>query len=219
MAQQHPGPQRGQDGPETGRSGAHRRGGTGRTAKKPRLSAQTWADAALEAIAEGGLAAVAIEPLAARLGTTKGSFYWHFSNRDALIDAALDRWAEINTEGTIAGVEEEPDPEQRIRLLFAFAIQAATEDPLEVALLATAGHPRVSAALRRVTERRVAYVADLFAALGFPPAEARRRGLLAYTVYLGHAQLGHAAPSVLPPEKDGEFRTYLDDALGVLMRR
>ncbi|MGH3388225.1 MAG: TetR family transcriptional regulator, partial [Actinomadura sp.] len=44
--------------------------------RKTRLSRADWANAALEAIAEGGLAAVAIEPLATRLGTTKGSFYW-----------------------------------------------------------------------------------------------------------------------------------------------
>lgn len=184
---------------------------------KPRLSAQDWADAALTAIGEGGLAAVAVEPLAVRLGTTKGSFYWHFANRDALIEAALDRWAEINTEGIISEVEAEPDIRVRVRLLFAEAISSASADPLEVSLLATASHPKVAAALRRVTERRVAYVAELFAALGFPAAEARRRGLLAYSVYLGHAQLGHAAPSVLPGED--EFGAYLDEALDVLMAR
>lgn len=188
-----------------------------KAAAKPRLSAQDWADAALAAIGEGGLAAVAVEPLAVRLGTTKGSFYWHFANRDALIEAALDRWAEINTEGIISEVEAEPDIRTRVRLLFAEAVSSASADPLEVSLLATASHPKVEAALRRVTERRVAYVADLFAGLGFPAAEARRRGLLAYTVYLGHAQLGHAAPSVLPGED--EFGAYLDEALDVLMRR
>ncbi|WP_192918101.1 TetR/AcrR family transcriptional regulator [Streptomyces spectabilis] len=187
------------------------------TPAKPRLSARDWADAALVAIGEGGLAAVAVEPLAVRLGTTKGSFYWHFANRDALIEAALDRWAERHTEETISEVEAEPDVRRRIRLLFAEAIGSAAADPLEVALLATASDPRVTAALRRVTERRVAYVAGLFAQLGFPGPEARRRGLLAYTVYLGHAQLGHAVPSVLPGEAD--FGAYLDEALDVLMMR
>ena len=57
-----------------------------------RLSPQDWIDAALAAIAAGGLAAVAVEPLAARLGTTKGSFYWHFASRDALLKAALANW-------------------------------------------------------------------------------------------------------------------------------
>jgi len=186
---------------------------------KARLTAQDWADAALAAIREGGVAAVAVEPLAARLGTTKGSFYWHFANRDALVDAALDRWEQISTEGTISEVEAEPDPAERIRRLFTEAVASATADPLEVALLATATHPQVAAAMRRVTERRVAYLGRLFAGLGFPEPEARRRGLLAYTAYLGHAQLGHAVPSVLPPEEGGEFRAYLSEALEALMTR
>ncbi|MGA4842496.1 TetR/AcrR family transcriptional regulator [Streptomyces sp. G45] len=188
-----------------------------KTPAKARLSAQDWADAALTAIGEGGLAAVAVEPLAVRLGTTKGSFYWHFANRDALIEAALERWAEVNTEGIISEIEAEPDLRRRIRLLFAEAVSSASSDPLEVSLLATASHPKVAVALRRVTERRVEYVAGLFAQLGFPEPEARRRGLLAYTVYLGHAQLGHAAPSVLPGAD--EFGAYLDEALDVLMMR
>ncbi|CAM5230181.1 TetR/AcrR family transcriptional regulator OS=Streptomyces alboniger OX=132473 GN=CP975_09295 PE=4 SV=1 [Streptomyces alboniger] len=184
---------------------------------KARLGADDWADAALTAIGEGGLAAVAVEPLAVRLGTTKGSFYWHFAGRDALIEAALGRWAERHTEDMISEVEAEPDPRGRIKLLFGRAITAATSDRLEVSLLATAGDPRVAAALRRVTERRVAYVAELFAGLGFPAPEARRRGLLAYSVYLGHAQLGHAVPSVVPG--GDELGAYLDEALDALMMR
>ena len=49
--------------------------------KPARLSAEDWAVAALDVIAESGLAAVAVEPLAKRLGVTKGSFYWHFPSR------------------------------------------------------------------------------------------------------------------------------------------
>ncbi|WP_447036892.1 TetR/AcrR family transcriptional regulator [Streptomyces sp. DSM 118878] len=186
-------------------------------AAKPRLTAEDWADAALTAIGEGGLAAVAVEPLAVRLSATKGSFYWHFANRDALIEAALNRWAEISTEEAIQEVEAEPDPRKRVRLLFAGAIESATSDPLEVALLATASHPQVTEALRRVTERRVAYVGELFAGLGFPAPVARRRGLLAYSVYLGHVQLGHAVPSVVPDAE--ELGVYLDEALDALMVR
>ncbi|MEV0120224.1 TetR/AcrR family transcriptional regulator [Streptomyces sp. NPDC050703] len=186
-----------------------------KTPAKARLSADDWADAALTAIGEGGTAAVAVEPLAVRLGTTKGSFYWHFSGRDALIEAALDRWAELHTERMISEVEAEPDPRGRVRLLFAAAITSAASDRLEVSLLATAQDPRVAAALRRVTERRVAYVGELFAGLGFPAAEAARRGLLAYSVYLGHVQLGHAVPSVVP--NGDELGTYLDEALDALM--
>ncbi|MGR8011050.1 TetR/AcrR family transcriptional regulator [Streptomyces hypolithicus] len=186
-------------------------------AGKARLSAQDWADAALTAIGEGGLAAVAVEPLAARLGTTKGSFYWHFTNREALIEAALARWAETETEAAITEIDTEPDPASRIRRLFTEATTSAIADPLEVSLLATAAHPQVAATLRRVTERRVDYLAKLFADLGFPEPQARHRGLLAYSVYLGHTQLGHAAPGTLP--RGDELGSYLDAALDTLMRR
>ncbi|MFI0259338.1 TetR/AcrR family transcriptional regulator [Streptomyces sp. NPDC017056] len=162
------------------------------------MTAEDWADAALAALGEGGLAAVAVEPIATRLGTTKGSFYWHFANRDALVEA-------------------EADPERRLRGLFAYATAAAADDPLEVSLLATAADSRVAAVLRRVTERRIGYLAGLFAELGFPEAEARRRGLLAYTAYLGHAQLGHAVPQNLPGPADRD--RYLDSVLDALLHR
>ncbi|MEU2788021.1 TetR/AcrR family transcriptional regulator [Streptomyces sp. NPDC007100] len=181
------------------------------------MTAEDWADAALAALGEGGLAAVAVEPIATRLGTTKGSFYWHFANRDALVEAALERWEQACTEAVITAVEAETDPERRLRGLFAYATAAAADDPLEVSLLATAADSRVAAVLRRVTERRVGYLAGLFAELGFPEAEARRRGLLAYTAYLGHAQLGHAVPQNLPGPADRD--RYLDSVLDALLHR
>ncbi|WP_412543871.1 TetR/AcrR family transcriptional regulator [Longispora sp. K20-0274] len=62
--------------------------------QRRRLTAEDWAEAALLAFAEGGLAAVAVEPIATRLGATKGSFYWHFPHRDALVVAALALWSD-----------------------------------------------------------------------------------------------------------------------------
>ncbi|MEU6672057.1 TetR/AcrR family transcriptional regulator [Streptomyces sp. NPDC046727] len=192
-----------------------RRDGVAREGGRKRLTARDWADAALSAMGEGGLPAVAVEPLAARLGTTKGSFYWHFANRESLIEAALDRWEQKSTEAIIAGLAAEPDPGTRLRRLFAEASERAAHDPLEVSLPASAGHPRVAAVLSRVTERRVGYLAQLFSALGFPPDEAHRRALLAYTAYLGHTQLVHAVPQTLPAGEDG--RRYLDSVLDTLM--
>ena len=58
---------------------------------EPTLTAADWAEAALQLIAEAGLNALTIDALAARIGVTQGSFYWHFPNRSALVAAALDR--------------------------------------------------------------------------------------------------------------------------------
>ena len=47
-------------------------------ADRARLSSADWEAGALDLLAEQGVSAVAVEPLARRLGVTKGSFYWHF---------------------------------------------------------------------------------------------------------------------------------------------
>ncbi|MFD3938028.1 TetR/AcrR family transcriptional regulator [Streptomyces sp. NPDC058611] len=188
-----------------------------RETPRTRLSAQDWADAALAAVGEGGLAAIAVEPLATRLGATKGSCYWHFANRAALIEATLTRWEQIATDAVIVTAEADPDPEHRLRTLFARVVIAASENPVELALLSSAAHPQVAAALHRVTERRMEYVAVLFAELGFPREEARRRSLLAYSAYLGHAQLAHSVPQLLP--EGAERRRYLESTMTALLQR
>ena len=73
--------------------------------ERTRLSAEDWERGALDLIAAQGLAAVAVEALARQLGVTKGSFYWHFPTRDALIKAALKRWESQDTEALFAQVE------------------------------------------------------------------------------------------------------------------
>lgn len=184
-----------------------------------RLSRDAWIRAALEAIADGGLAAVAVVPLAERLGVTKGSFYWHFANREALIEAALADWEEAHTTSVIAEIEvASSDPRTQLRLLIKRVSELAARDRVELALLATADHPAVKPVLDRVARHRLEFIAGLLEGLGFERADARRRALLAYTTYLGYAQLVHATPEVLP-RAQGARRKYLDDTLAALTSR
>ena len=71
--------------------------------KPVRLDAEAWIGAAFDALADGGIDAVRVEPLAKALDITKGSFYWHFADRRALLDAMLGSWAE----GRIAAIREQ----------------------------------------------------------------------------------------------------------------
>lgn len=179
-----------------------------------RLGSEDWARMALAAISEGGLNAVAVEPIAIRLGATKGSFYWHFANRDALVAAALDLWEREHTEAVVERVEAESDARAKLRRLFTDVITGAArtaENRIEVALLATASHPLVAPTISRITERRIAYVAALYEELGASPDRARSQALLAFTAWLGYTQLVHATPEVLP---DGEGAAdYIDFVL------
>lgn len=181
-----------------------------------RRTKDDWTAIALEAIAEGGAAAVAVEPLAARVGATKGSLYWHFPTRDALLEAALDRWEREHTEGVIGFADQGTTAEERLRLLFGAILAGEDAVDIELALLASTADPVVSAAVSRVTDRRIAYLVAQFAQLGFARAAARRRAVLAYSVYLGQAQLMRAAPDTLPRSASSR-RAYIDDVLRVIL--
>ena len=184
-----------------------------------RLTRDDWITAALGAIADGGLAAVGVEPLAARLGATKGSFYWHFENRDALLEAAIGRWEKETTTDVIAEITASHDaPASQFQRLVVGVIERAEQDRVGPALLASTTHPAVSQALERVTTARLNLIATVFRRLGFTQAEARRRALLAYSAYLGHGQLAHSTPGVLPATRAGR-RAYLTDAIHALTTR
>ena len=188
-------------------------------AERKRLSAHDWTAAALAALARGGIAAVAVEPIAASLGATKGSFYWHFSSRDALLESALLEWERTDTDDVISLVEAEPDLRRRLRRLLAVALGDGTRrgERVELALQPAADHPLVAPVLARVTQRRLGYLAALFEELGFSPEEARQRSMLAYTAYLGHAQLAHATPGVAPAGP--ELPAYVDAVIATLTAR
>ena len=187
-----------------------------KAASRPRLTPDDWVAAALSAIAEGGLAAVAIEPLAARLGATKGSFYWHFANRDGLLEAALASWErQTTTEVAARARAAAPDPAGQLRLLITEVARIAETDRVGLALLASAAQPAVAATLDRVTRHRLAILVTLFGELGLPAATARRRALLAYSAYLGHAQLSHTTPEVLPRGRAARH-SYLDEVITTL---
>lgn len=182
-----------------------------------RLSRADWAKAALEVIGEQGEAGVAVEPLAARLGTTKGSFYWHFKARDELISAALELWEERSTTDVITRVEAAGgEPADRLRLLFAIVFDPDALTGADVALLAHLDDPGVEAAVERVTQRRISYLTRLLRQAGQGPTLARRRAMLVYCAYLGHLHLARHTPQLVadvagPPER------YLDDVLRTLL--
>lgn len=179
--------------------------------KTPRLDRVQWIDAALAALADGGLAAVAVEPLATGLRATKGSFYWHFANRADLVEATLRHWENVATAAPITELRAEPDPAARLRTLFDHVVRTRDTAAVELALLADAGDPLVAATLRRVSQRRIAFLTECFRELGATPARARHRALAAYASYLGIGQLQRQLPDVLASNITGLRRVLLMD--------
>lgn len=152
------------------------------------LSREDWARAALAAIGEGGPGSVAVDRLAARLGVTRGSFYWHFRDREEVIEAALELWARESTDDPLPELEAIADPTERLRALLR-AVYERSVDPAELALAAVGDDPLVGPIFAQVTQRRMDALRRLFTELGLSAAEAADRAWLSYAFYLGHHQL------------------------------
>src|ERR1041384_838859 len=138
------------------------------------LTAEDWIAAAMAALVERDINAIAVEPLAARLGATKGSFYHHFENRDALILATLEDWEAAQTDAVIARLDLIGDPAERLRAVIAAAFADRPGGLRDAALMAASTHPLVKPVVERVTERRLAYFTNAYRQLGVPKARARR---------------------------------------------
>ena len=178
-------------------------GGVARTPSKPRLSREDWIAAALDALAEGGLPALAIDRLARRVGATRGSFYWHFRDRAELVEATLETWERENTSEMLPDAEAIADPAERLRSVIAEVYEQPV-DAIELALAGAVGDPAVDHVVARVTRTRVDFLKRIFLDLGLPEADAAARAWLAYGFYLGHHQLATVPglDPVRPPNLD-----------------
>lgn len=180
------------------------------------LTRADWAAAGLAALVDGGPDAVAVEPVAARLGATKGSGYWHFTDRADLLRAVLELWVQAHTVAIRERVQAGGGtPRARLSHLLGIVSKAAEQSSADMLLVASAD-PDVRAAVVEATQLRVAYVERLIREGGVPGEESRSRAVLAYAAYLGYASLTSAVSGLVPHHPAARRRmqeTLLDLAL------
>jgi len=154
-----------------------------------RTSRRRWIDEGLEALATGGPDAVRIEALAKHLGVTKGGFYWQFGGRGELLDAMLDEWERASTDEVIEGIEGGGgDARTRLRRLFALASGSRRLGRIDLAVRHWARRERtVAERLRRVDNRRMAYMRSLFGAFCPDEDDVEARCMLAMALFVGNA--------------------------------
>ncbi|MDQ3510777.1 MAG: TetR/AcrR family transcriptional regulator [Pseudomonadota bacterium] len=180
-----------------------------------RLRAEDWAQAALDLIAEQGVAAVAVEPLARRLGVTKGSFYWHFPSRDALLVAALERWEKVEQETVFGQLEAIADPSQRLRALFGVVAHEYKSHVIYSELLKALDHPAVQPVIGRVSQRRLDYLTASFRQAGLSRTDAQHRARLTYAAYVGFLQLNLQLHQTRL--QHDEFEAYVQHVMATLI--
>lgn len=164
---------------------------------KQTLGRTDWLVAALELLKTQGIDHVKVEPLAAHLGVTKGSFYWHFKDRQALLNAVLAYWAIRQTGIIISHVSHAGDTARdKIIALMKFL---TIEEPhrYDSSIRAWAQFDKkVAKVVEKIDKKRLDFISKLFQSAGFVKTEAEYR---AHAVY--YYQVGENSVS-LPVSKD-----------------
>lgn len=168
-------------------------------APKAQLDRDAWVHAAMEVLAKEGITGVRVETLAKRCKVTKGSFYWHFKDRQDLLDAILQFWKEGRIKDILKQTQSEPGKELA-RIFHVIDVYSAARNRKGMHIeLAIRDWARRDAAVEAVVEEvekiRLECAGKLFLARGFTQSEASSRSLLLYSYVFGQ--------SLMTFERDG----------------
>lgn len=147
---------------------------------------ETWVETGLEALAAGGPGAVRIEALAHHLGVSKGGFYGHFADRDALLREMLGAWERDVIDDVLAAIDED-DADAHTRARRAGMLTFAPHRfPLDLAVREWARQDAaVAERLREVDDRRMALLRETLGTIFEDPDEVEARSLLAFSTAIG----------------------------------
>ncbi len=178
--------------------------------KGTRLGRQDWVNAALNALAEGGVDAIRVEALAKRLKVTKGGFYWHFRDQADLRQALLEYWREGRMEVISRQTDRASGAAAKTILHGLLELYAGSPSDkgraIELAIRdwARRDPEGVGAVVAAVDEFRLERVGGLFKDMGCSADDAFARAYLFYAYVFGqsllvpepgdasHASHGHA---------------------------
>jgi AcrR family transcriptional regulator len=156
------------------------------------LTPETWIEAATEVLVDQGIDHVRVDVLAGQLGVTRGSFYWHFRDREDLLRRVLQAWHDRATEQLTLRLERaREDAAEQLRDVVSLPFRgraAARAARIELAIRAWARRDAMARhAVDEADASRIAYIAQVFSSLGFAPLEARSRAFLLYAYVVGES--------------------------------
>lgn len=154
-----------------------------------RGSAEIWLDAAYDILVESGVEAVKILPLAARLGLSRTSFYWHFTDRDALLAGLIARWRGRNT-GVLVAQAQAPAAtlaEAMLNIIDCWIAPQMFDARLELAMRSWAQtDAAVAHELATEDATRMQALTALFSRFGLDQPEAETRARAVYLTQIGY---------------------------------
>ena len=152
------------------------------------LTRENWIDFALQRLTEEGIDKVTITGLARELSVTKGSFYWHFKDRDDLLQAMLVRWEESGSKFVFGEVERVGgDAVRRLKHLSDIVIRRYGDQlNLELALRDWGRKDlKIANILRQEDEKRIDYISGLFVEIYGDVKVAEAKAWLLFSLFVG----------------------------------
>ena len=147
--------------------------------KRKQLTSEDWLDLALETLNNEGIHKVNVEYLARRLKVTKGSFYWHFKNRETLLKEMLNHWIKTLTSDIIERSKAGSKDAKETLLKLMTIITNEDVGRYESAIRAWATHDEMARAiLQKVDQQRLEYITSVFTDIGFNKADSELRARL-----------------------------------------
>ena len=160
-----------------------------------RGSADLWLDAAHALLLEGGVEAVKVAPLAARLNLSRTSFYHHFADRDALLAALITRWQAQNTANLVARCEAyaETIAEAVLNVFDCWIDARLFDSAMDFAIRNWAlTAPELADLLQQTDQVRLAALSALFRRFGYDEAQADTRARVIYLTQVGYISMRSA---------------------------
>ena len=156
-------------------------------AERSQLQRFDWLLAALELFIAEGIEAVRITRLADVLGVTRGSFYWHFTNRDDLIESLVTYWRDKNTSVIIEAVNSATSLSDGIFNFFDTCVDSNQFDPrLDLAIREWARRSEdIRQQIDMADSTRVKAITNLFSRYAYPMPEAFIRARVIYFAQIG----------------------------------
>lgn len=153
-----------------------------------RTPRESWIEEGLRTLADGGPDAVRVERLAQALGVSKGGFYWHFENRGALLGEMLDAWERLVIDEVIERIERGGgDARTKLQRLSALAGSGRDLVRVELAIRDWARRDStVARRLRRLDNRRMEFLRQLFGEICADPDQVEARSLLLLALWIGN---------------------------------
>jgi len=148
-----------------------------------------WLDAAIKTLIEEGVDAVRVERLATRMGFSRGSFYHHYQDREALLKAVLEHYLQINHQNLVEMLPVlKGTPQDKLWTLWTATASQEFRDYDWAIRMWGIHDPHVAEVLKKIDVKRMEVMIGLFMEMGFNEDEANIRAALAY-----HGSLGDRA--------------------------